>query len=833
MAKRCIMGWLVLLAASPAYGQEWSADLNCDGETNVTDVMLSILQALEMPVSEALDSDGNGIPDACQNQPLPVSACGSGTELAPDGQTCVVAQATLDQAYSEGLLDGAVPPPENVMLLCADSTYGSISWDSEAPGYAGSCTPWDTCSPGTFVYAEGTPTTNSTCAACVLGTGFTNEINASSCTPVTVCPPGSKESVPPTLISDRECEPVVVSLESVEAIVYEGGAISGSALLSINGPLSEGAHGSGGEQRECTPRNRCGSSGGRPGGDQRGLLPPGTTTVTLTVNPVVTPDLEPTETFSLSIEETGDYAIHPTQGEAHFTVYEHGPSPGNTLYVSETGQDSQEGSFEAPFKTIGYAVSQLTAGDTLFVMDGTYHNSGWAPAHGVDGTESIQNPILAQIAVEGTPEAWVRIAAYPDGNDTRPLLQFDGSGGIEFKTGTRYVLLEGLEIQGPNQEIQYDWAHEHRWSKENFYKGRGIFSWGPVDHIVVRDCHVHHTPGSGIRFNKADYILVENNRVANTTWWSSSAESAIVIATAQHIDELDAVKFLYSGNTVYNNWNFLEFCNTPLFGQTEDAYGNCDTYTGGIIDGQGLYVTRNNETYLHGRMRFENNITYNNGFGGVVYHKTDRGELVNNLVFMNGAYPGDTNYSGMTLNTADDVLIINNIIWARDSNDYGLKNNGNASNVTASHNLVAGKTQFGSTGDNTYLAFVDAPALDSVFAGASDTSWIHPDPMLLSGPLAPRKWEKRWILFFSTSHRFRTTHGLWMRVCCWIPRPSTVQGCPDLKAREPIRALTNGLPTKPDTLASGPSALGALEAHEYPSPPCSFSSVVRSSRVRL
>ena len=737
MTIRGTLVGLIILLTSPANAHEWSADLNCDGETNVTDVMLSILQALEMPVSEALDGDGNGIPDACENLSLPSSACGEGTELAPDGQSCIVAQSVLDQAYAEGLDAGAVGPPENVLLLCTDSTYGTISWDIEGSNYIGSCTPWDTCLPGTFVFAPGTSTTNQTCAACPLGIGYSTEANAPSCSPVTVCPPGSKESVPPTLINDRECEPVVVSLEIVESIVYEGGAIAGSALLSINGPLGEGLT----VQVES-------SGSALPGTDVELLaegqavtnevfFSPGTTTVTLTVNPVVTPDLEPTETFSLSIEDTGDYATHPTLGSAHFTVFEHGPSPGNAFYVSETGQDSQEGSFEAPFKTIGYAVSQLTAGDTLFVMDGTYHNSGWAPAHGTNGTESIQNPILAQIAVAGTPEAWIRIAAYPDGNDTRPLLEFDGSGGIEFKTGTQYVLLEGLEIKGPNQEIQFDWAHEHRWSKENFYKGRGIFSWGPVDHIVVRNCHVHHTPGSGIRFNKADYILVENNIVANTTWWSSSAESAIVIATAEHIDELDAVKFLYSGNTVYNNWNFLEFCNTPLFGQTEDAYGNCDTYTGGIIDGQGLYVTRNNETYLHGRMRFENNIAYNNGFGGVVYHKTDRGELVNNLVFMNGAYPGDTNYSGMTLNTADDVFIINNIIWARDSNDYGLKNNGNASNVMASHNLGAGKTQFGSTADNTYLAFGDAPALDNVFAGASDTSWIHPDPLLLTGPLAP------------------------------------------------------------------------------------------------
>ena len=76
---------------------------------------------------------------------------------------------------------------------------------------------------------------------------------------------------------------------------------------------------------------------------------------------------------------------------------------------------------------------------------------------------------------------------------------------------------------------------------------------------MVRNCHIHHAPNSGIRFNGSDYILVENNIVANNTWWSSSAESGIVIATAKHIDDLDIVKILYSGNVVYNNWNLMEF----------------------------------------------------------------------------------------------------------------------------------------------------------------------------------------------------------------------------------------------------------------------------------
>ena len=203
------------------------------------------------------------------------------------------------------------------------------------------------------------------------------------------------------------------------------------------------------------------------------------------------------------------------------------------------------------------------------------------------------------------------------------------------------------------------------------------------------------------------------------------------------IDTEDVVKFLYSGNVVYNNWNFMEFCNSPLENSTADEYGNCDYYTGGIIDGQGLYVTRNNATYLHGRMRFENNIAFNNGFGGVVYHKTDRGELVNNLVFQNGAYPGLSNYTGMTVNTADDLLISNNIIWARDGNDYGLKNNGNASNVTATDNYVVGLSQFGTGQDNTFILFSEADNLAEPFVNVVDISVSNPDPHATRGDFAP------------------------------------------------------------------------------------------------
>ena len=473
------------------------------------------------------------------------------------------------------------------------------------------------------------------------------------------------------------------------------------------------------------------------------MIEAGQDQVDLVVTPMVTTAVERTEWFEITITPADDIYTRDPISTARINVYEYGPSLGATYYVDPGGDDDALGTEDAPFATLNHALSVMQPGDMLYLFDGIYTNADYTDDHGLNGDEQNDHRVLAQLNISGDDDHWTTIAAYPDGDDERPILMFDGAGGLQIQGGSSHIVIDGLEIYGPNEHIRYEWAHEHRWTKESLYAGRGIYTWGPVDHIVVRNCDIHHTPNSGIRFNKADYILVEHNTVSNTTWWSSSAESGIVIATAEHIDTADDVKILYSGNVVYNNWNFMEFCSGPLGpvggheGSDEDVYGNCDVYTGGIIDGQGLYVTRNNLTYLHGRMRFENNIAFNNGFGGVVYHKTNRGELVNNLVFMNGAYPGLSNYTGMTLNTAQDVLISNNIIWARDGDDYALKNNGNARDVVVTHNLVIGRSQFGSDVDNSLISFTEAPLLTDLFTHAVDISAFAPDPHLDSGPNAP------------------------------------------------------------------------------------------------
>ncbi len=569
-----------------------------------------------------------------------------------------------------------------------------------------------------------------------------------------------------------------LSVVAVEPIAYEGGTTAGTLQVSVAAPLPESL---------TVPFTLSGSA--EPGSDyvltssdsvlQNTItIPAGHASVDIAVTPVATPEMERTESMTLTLTAENDTLIAPETASASVSLMEFGPSPGAVYHVSPAGDDTANGSLNTPFKTLTYAVSMLEAGDTLFIHDGTYTNPGFTEDHGVDGTKDNNNGVVMQIGLSGSADTWTRIAAYPDGNDIRPVLRFDGAGGIQIKPGASHLRIEGLEIEGPNRTILHDWAHTHRWSKEALYNGRGIFTWGPADHIVIRDCNVHHTPNSGIRFNKADYILVENNTVSNATWWSSSAESGIVIATALNIDNLDVVKILYSGNVVYNNWNFMEFCDGPLEDSTDDLYGNCDNYTGGIIDGQGLYVTRNLDTYQHGRMRFENNIAFNNGFGGVTYHKTNNGELVNNLVFMNGAYPGTSKYTGLTLNTANDVLIQNNIVWARDLGNYAIKNNGNTSNIAARNNYVVGKSQFGSASENTIIEMTNAPPFGEFFTNVTGIASIVPHPDATSGPASAKEIDN---VLTALAMDFRPLPTTWQVIDAGTPTeapPVDIDGTP-------------------------------------------------------
>jgi len=45
---------------------------------------------------------------------------------------------------------------------------------------------------------------------------------------------------------------------------------------------------------------------------------------------------------------------------------------GEVFYVSVNGDDANDGSFSSPWRTISHAAENVSAGDTVMVMAGTY-----------------------------------------------------------------------------------------------------------------------------------------------------------------------------------------------------------------------------------------------------------------------------------------------------------------------------------------------------------------------------------------------------------------------------------------------------------------------------
>ena len=321
------------------------------------------------------------------------------------------------------------------------------------------------------------------------------------------------------------------------------------------------------------------------------------------------------------------------------------------LYVSQPlGSDSNSGSESSPFKTINKAISESIPGTTILVMDGLYQNNNYGT--GLNGTSLNNSPVVNfnQSGVTGSPITLKNL------NGHSPKIQFDGAGGIKFPSGINNIVVEGFEIEGPSASITYEQAIADREYKilvseddddntsynHNYFSGKGIWGYGPHNNIIIRNNLVYNTPGSGIRFNDSDYITIENNTVYNTTWWTSSASSAVVYAESisSEGDNGSDIKMIMRGNIIYNNWNRIPFYVTQLPDNNGNVGGNYGTASQNyILDGQGLYVTRSDPGYA-GTFLFENNICVNNGKNGINFDNSlgASGIFQNNTLYYNGVH---------------------------------------------------------------------------------------------------------------------------------------------------------------------------------------------------
>ena len=338
---------------------------------------------------------------------------------------------------------------------------------------------------------------------------------------------------------------------------------------------------------------------------------------------------------------------------------------------------------ETATNSISRAVNLASNGyATIYVLSGKDFNNGGFGDGSIDNSAAVNINNRRNLILRNYP-------------GHRPKIVFDGSGGISVKN-SESIEIRGFEIEGPNQKISYEEALGDRLLHSNYFSGRGIAVWSGCHHIRITHNKVHDCPNSGIRMNQADYGVIINNEVYRNTWWSSNAESGIVFADSRSIDESDEVKLAIINNVVYDNYNQIPYYNSnyddPQYlidnqmHVARENYGSSNQTF--IIDGSGVYITRNSANYLHGKFQLSNNVAIRNGINGVVVHKTNNAVVFDNEIIYNGMVSRDLpedrqKYAGFVINSSENVTFYDNNVVVYFSDDAGYAMTGTVSSVIA------------------------------------------------------------------------------------------------------------------------------------------------------
>ncbi len=183
----------------------------------------------------------------------------------------------------------------------------------------------------------------------------------------------------------------------------------------------------------------------------------------------------------------------------------------NTIYhISPGGNDSNDGSANAPWATIQHAVDTILPGDTIWVHQGSYAG--------------------ARIEQSGQEDAWKTLMAAPGENSVldRPgpanrhgsileLETWSGSGTVN------YWIIQGLEVTGAdgwgidmrgneNTHSHYLIVRGNRVHDNGWAGGKtGIFT-AFVDDVLVENNHSYHNGEHGIYLsNSGDRPVVRGN----------------------------------------------------------------------------------------------------------------------------------------------------------------------------------------------------------------------------------------------------------------------------------------------------------------------------------
>jgi hypothetical protein len=164
-------------------------------------------------------------------------------------------------------------------------------------------------------------------------------------------------------------------------------------------------------------------------------------------------------------------------------------------YVSPSGDDSNPGTSDSPWKTPGHASKQLAAGDTLIIRAGEY-------------TMREFDADMITLNHSGRADAWITIKGEDPSN--RPVIK--GSNNLLAAIdigGKSYVRIANLEITSLTDS---PYSGGLRSGIE-----AGGSGGGDVSHVEIKNVEIHHVEETGINVSgNADFLRFEGVHIHHT-----------------------------------------------------------------------------------------------------------------------------------------------------------------------------------------------------------------------------------------------------------------------------------------------------------------------------
>jgi len=339
---------------------------------------------------------------------------------------------------------------------------------------------------------------------------------------------------------------------------------------------------------------------------------------------------------------------------------------GPDFYVNTSGNDDNTGSLISPWATVQHAMDTVTAGHTVYIMEGTYlgYNTPWTGASSGDSTN------------------WITYTNYE--NDTVIL---DGSNdddacdGIFWFTDHHHIRITNLIIRNSSSAgLRFDGSD------------------GPNTHnITIDNCTIYNCSLSGIymysttsAYGYFEDMLVENNTIYDCqNGWNHETPSDETITMS------NVTRFTIRNNLMYDNHRI----NIDAKNEVRDGYiyGNRINTTSVWIDAygsSGIYVDAYDDHANN--ISIYRNIVWGNMTGYIM--GTEQGGTLNNVSFYNNIYNGTgntfqinnhTQVQGSHLKT--DCSFINNIAGGDTSICFQLTDaNSSFVNFTFRNNILNG-----------------------------------------------------------------------------------------------------------------------------------------------